>query len=289
VTGPRVVAVGGGHGLAATLRAVRRYAGDVTSIVSVADDGGSSGKLRDALGIVPPGDLRKCLVAMAADGSPWPAALEYRFNAGELDGHAVGNLLIAGLTEVTGDLLTALAETGRLLGIEGRVLPATLDPVVLRAEVATAGSRTVEGQVAVQNSSRISHVSLVPDDPEPPADALEAIAAADQLVIGPGSLYTSVLAVVAVPKIREALAKAPGRKVYVCNLRPQVPETEGYTVASHVDALRVHGLDVDVVLCDPAGLVCDESGVPVVQRPLAKANGLAHDPERLAQALVELT
>ena len=287
--GPTVVAVGGGHGLAASLRAARSYAGELTAVVSVADDGGSSGRLRAALGVVPPGDLRKCLGAMAPDDSVWPGALEHRFAAGELDGHALGNLLIAGLAEATGDLIAALDEVGRLVGAAGRVLPATLDPVVLRAEVDSPASGEVEGQVAVQNSARVSRVFLVPDDPDPPKEAIEAIAAADQLVIGPGSLYTSVLAVVAVPRIREALAAAPGRKVYVCNLRPEVPETEGYTVGSHVEALRRHGLDVDVVLCDPDGLAPGDPGVPVVERPLARPNGLAHDPARLGAALTELT
>ena len=229
---PRVVALGGGHGLAASLKAIRRYAGAVTAIVSVADDGGSSGRLRATLAIPPPGDLRKCLVALADPGSVWVETFEHRFTAGELEGHAVGNLVIAGLAATTGDFELALAEAGRVLGAVGAVIPATREPVVLKATVRAAdgddgddgdgegGERVaVEGQVAVANTDRIAGISLIPPDPMPPAAALEAIAAADQVVIGPGSLFTSVLAVVAVPAIADALRATSARKVYVCNLR----------------------------------------------------------------------
>ena len=260
---PAVVALGGGHGLSATLRAARRYAGDITAIVSVADDGGSSGRLRSAVGIPAPGDLRRCLVALA-DDSLWADVFEHRFNAGELEGHAFGNLLIAALADYTGDFEAALYETGRLLGLEGRVFPATCEPVVLKAEVEGA---SVEGQVAVSKAGRISGVSLIPPDPPSPKGALEAIAGADQVVIGPGSLYTSVLAVVAVPAIREALAATHAYKVYVCNLRPQEPETSGFDVAAHVAALAAHGLQADVVLCHPGALPTGEVDVAVTHHP----------------------
>lgn len=278
----KVVALGGGHGLAVTLQAARRYADDITAIVSVADDGGSSGRLRDALGIPAPGDIRRCLVALAA--SPmWAAAFEHRFEGGELDGHAVGNLVIAGLTAATGDFVAALDEAGRALGAVGRVLPATTTPVVLKADAA-AGE--VQGQVQVARTGRISTVGLVPPDPQPPAAAIEAIEAADQVVLGPGSLFTSVLAVVAVPGIRDALQGTGARKVYVCNLRPQVPETEGYDVAAHVEALTAHGVDVDLVLCDSAQLPVGMLQTPCVDRRLARGSG--HDPELLAEALAGL-
>ena len=271
MTGPRVVAVGGGHGLAATLQAVSRYAGDITAIVSVADDGGSSGRLREAFGMPAPGDLRKSLVALSPAGSTWARAFEHRFDAGELSGHALGNLIIAGLLQATGDLSEALAEAGRLLGATGRVLPATTTPVVLKAEAAAG---RVEGQVNVQHAARISTVGLVPPDAEPPPAALSAIAAADQVVIGPGSLFTSVLAAVVVPAITDALKQTRARKVYVANLRPQVPETADYTVEDHVAALARHGLDVDVVVDDPVRL--------------AKVDGSGHDPAELAVVLRDL-
>lgn len=285
------MALGGGHGLAASLAAARQYAGDLCGIVSVADDGGSSGRLRAAFGIPPPGDLRRCLVALADPASPWRDAFEHRFEGGDLDGHAFGNLVIAGLAEATGDFELALAEAGRVLGASGRVVPATREPVVLKAEVRAPdgnGGLSVEGQVAVQEAGGITAVSIVPADAEPPAAALEALAAADQVVVGPGSLFTSILAVVAVPALRRALGETPGRKVYVCNLRPQHPETAGYDVAAHVDALAAHGLDVDVVLCHPGALPCRGVTVPCVERPVARPDGLAHDPDQLAAALADM-
>ena len=284
----RVVALGGGHGLAATLRAVRRYADDICAIVSVADDGGSSGRLRADFGIPPPGDIRRCLVALAASPSLWSEAFEHRFDAGELEGHAFGNLVIAGLADTTGDFMAALEEAGHLLGAVGRVMPATVEPVVLKAVVSGTTEGIVQGQVAVGNASRIVGVSLVPADPQPPAAALEAVARADQVVVGPGSLFTSVLAAVAVPALREALAGTPARKVYVCNLREQHPETSGYDVAAHVDALSAHGLDVDVVLYHPGALPVGGLAVPGIEVPLARPDGLGHDPARLASALSDL-
>lgn len=287
----RVVALGGGHGLAATLAAARRYAEDLCAIVSVADDGGSSGRLRAAFGIPPPGDLRKCLVALADPESLWTDAFEYRFDAGELEGHAFGNLVLAGLAASTGDFEQALAEAGRMLGAVGRVVPATIEPVVLKAVVRNAageGGDSITGQVAVAGAGGIAGVSLVPADAKAPAAALAALAEADQVVIGPGSLFTSVLAVVAVGDIRRALATTRARKVYVCNLRPQFPETAGYDVAAHVDALRAHGLDIDVVLCQPDSLPVGRLDVECVERLVARPDGTGHDPGLLAAALEDL-
>jgi uncharacterized cofD-like protein len=280
-----VAAVGGGHGLAASLHAVRRYAGDVTAIVAVADDGGSSGRLRESIALPPPGDLRKCLAALAADDSLLARALDHRFDAGELEGHALGNLLITGLADAGDDFQAALDEVGRLLGAVGRVLPATTEPVVLKAE---AGGDEVAGQVAVSNAVGITRVSLTPPDPPVAPGVVEAIEGADQIVIGPGSLYTSVLAAAAVPGVRTALARTPARKVYVCNLAPEVPETAGYGVADHVGALRAHGLEVDVVVCHEGGLSTHGLDVAAVVRPIARPGGLAHDPALLADVLAEL-
>lgn len=286
-SGPKVVAVGGGHGLAATLRATRRYAGAITAVVSVADDGGSSGRLRRELGIVPPGDLRKCLVALAEAKSPLALAFEQRFDSesSELAGHALGNLVLAGLVATTGDLQEALDEAGRLLGAVGRVVPAATEPVVLKA-LSSAGE--VEGQTAVADTGEIERILLVPDDPPAPEAALEALGSADQVVIGPGSLFTSVLAAVAVPQIAAAIRATPARKVYVANLRPQRAETEGFDVAAHAAALEAHGVAVDVVLADVTGIALGEPSVPVVVASLARPNGLAHDPDRLATALAGL-
>ena len=288
---PAVVALGGGHGLAVTLRAVRTYAGEVTAVVSVADDGGSSGRLRHDLGILPPGDLRRCLTALCPDRSTAARALEYRFPTGDLAGHAVGNLLIAGLAAVVGDFVSALDETGRLIGSTGRVLPAAIEPVVLTAgDAADAGGR-IEGQVAVQNTPGVRSVRLRPADAAAPPAVVDAIGRADQVVMGPGSLFTSVLAAALVPDVRRALADSRATKVYVCNLGPQIPETEGMSAADHVDAPIAHGVPVDVVLLD--GAPDDGAGagiaVPAAVRPVARADGRAHDPVRLAEALAGLT
>jgi uncharacterized cofD-like protein len=282
--GPRVVGMGGGHGLAASLRAARRYAGELTAIVSVADDGGSSGRLRQALGIPAPGDLRRCLVALSGDegaAALWARAFEHRFDAGELSGHALGNLVIAGLAAATGDFAEALDEASRLLGTVGRVLPATVDPVALKG---VAGGREVEGQVAVDNAGAVSHLSIVPGDARPPDAALEALARADQIVLGPGSLFTSVLAVVAVPALREAVAASPGQRVYVANLRAGV-ETPGWDVAAHVAALEGHGVRPDVVVADPSFISLGNVTVPLLTSRVAGPDGFAHDPERLAETL----
>ena len=283
--GPRVVALGGGHGLAATLRAARKYAGEITAIVSVADDGGSSGRLRETMGAAPPGDLRKCLAALADPSSVLAAALDHRFQAGELAGHALGNLLIAGLAEASGDLLSAIAEVGHLVGAVGRVLPATLDGVVLKA---VARDCEVDGQVAVASTRNIARIFLEPRDPQPPKLAMDAIQRADQVIIGPGSLYTSVLAAVVVPGLKEALHKCGAQRVYVCNLRPQAPEAAGYDVADHVAALEAHGVEVDAVLCDSSGISLGKMSKRCVDIFLAKENGLAHDSGKLAVALRDL-
>ncbi len=282
-----MVAIGGGHGLAATLRAARTYAGDITAVVSVADDGGSSGRLRREFGIVPPGDIRKCLVALADDESVLASAFEQRFDSesADLADHALGNLVLAGLVAVTGDLQQAIDEAARLLGAVGRVVPAACEPVVLKA-ISPAGE--VEGQTAVAGTGQIRRLLLVPSDPPAPPAALVAIEKAQQIVIGPGSLFTSVLAAIAVPQIADAIRQSRARKVYVANLRPQRAETEGYDVAAHVAALAAHGVDVDVVLADTTAMALGTSAVEVTEARLARSNGLAHDPRRLAARLAIL-
>ncbi len=283
--GPKVVAVGGGHGLAATLRAATTYSDRVTAVVSVADDGGSSGRLREVLEIIPPGDLRKCLVAMAEPGSTLATLFDYRFGDDVLSGHSLGNLILAALMDRAQDPVEALDEACRLLGVHGRVLPATIEPVVLKAD---ADSGPVAGQVAVMATGHIRRVSLVPSDPVAPDDAITALADADQIVLGPGSLFTSVLAAIAVPGVREGVERSGAAKVYVCNLRPQVPETEDFDVAMHLEALAAHGVSVDVVLADTSGLELRSPSIPVVDIPLARPNGMAHDAAKLAVALSDL-
>jgi uncharacterized cofD-like protein len=288
--------LGGGHGLAAALQAIRQYAGSTTAVVSVADDGGSSGRLRRDLDVPAPGDVRKCLVALAAPGNRWAEAFEHRFVSGDLGGHALGNLVLVGLAETLGDFTAAIHEAGRLLEIEGRVLPATTEPVVLKAQVDTEvpGGASVEGQVAVSHvSGRIRHVELVPADAAAHPDAVVAIAGADQVVLAPGSLFTSLLPVLAVPALREAVATTTAQVVQVCNLRPEVPETEGLDTTDYLRALLEHGARVDEFLYGRGVLACDETairalGANPVAADLALSPGVTHDPARLATALHDL-
>jgi uncharacterized cofD-like protein len=291
---PRVVACGGGHGLAASLAAWKRLTPDLTAVVSVADDGGSSGRLRKVHDVPAPGDLRKCLVALAASDTIWREAFEHRFHGGELDGHALGNLVIVGLAQVLGDFGRALEEAGRLLKCAGRVLPATTDPVVLKAD-AGDGPGSLEGQVAVSNSTeRIRRIHIVPEDAKAHPEAVTAIELADQVVLAPGSLFTSLIPVLCVPGIREALTAARGKIVHVCNLRPQLPETQGLDGTDHLRAVLDHGARVDAFLYQFGGdLAADEVairalGVEPVAADVAGPGGHTHDPAALAKALESL-
>jgi uncharacterized cofD-like protein len=298
---PHVVAVGGGHGLAATIRAVRRYAGRTTAVVATADDGGSTGRLRDAMALPAPGDVRHCLVAMAGDDPDGGAnrlveAMEFRFEGTDVAGHALGNLLLAGLAAVTGDFVAAVDEASHLVGLDpevARVLPATTEPVVLRANVPGASGGELTGQVAISRAGDIDRVGLAPSGVRAPAAAVEALVDADQIVLGPGSLYTSVLAAVVVDDVRAGIADSRGRVVYVCNLRAEGTETFGYDVAHHVAALRRHGIAPDVVVTQTGGLPLGDlgelgAGLELVRADVARPGGLAHDTARLAGVLAEL-
>jgi uncharacterized cofD-like protein len=288
---PHVVAVGGGHGLAATLRAVTTFAGRTTAVVATADDGGSTGRLRSGLGMPAPGDLRRCIAALApAADDRLVRSLDYRFAGTDVEGHALGNLLLAGLHATTGDFVEAVDELSRLVGLDPavrRVLPATTDPVVLRAE--TADGRTVAGQVAIAGTVGVERVTVDPADAAVPDEAAAAICEADQIVLGPGSLYTSVLAAVAPHGVRDALKRASGRAVYVCNVRAEAGETRGYDVADHVAALGRHGIEPHVVLAQRGALARGGlDDVEVVEAEVVRPHGLAHDPDLLGRALADL-
>lgn len=282
---PRVVAIGGGHGLAGTLRALRRLPVWPVAVVSVADDGGSTGRLRSDAQRVAPGDIRKCLGALAGRCDPLTAVMEHRFTSGELKGHAFGNLLLAAFEESEGSLLGALAVVSELLEVEGTVLPATSTVVDLVGE--TIDGSAVEGQVVVSATPGVEKVWLRPDPLSPP-EALDAISDAAAIVLGPGSLYTSVLAAAVVPGIAEAVAGSDAPVVYICNLHPQVPETDGYGVAQHVEALVRHGLVPDVVLYDPDHIGGADEVSGATPARLAQRGGLAHDPELVATVLGDI-
>ena len=280
----KVVAIGGGHGLAMTLRACLPWTTALTAVVSVADDGGSSGQLRPVTGQPAPGDLRRCLSALASR-RPLARAFERRF-----DGHPPGNLLLAALAaELGGDLTAAVAEAAALLEIPEHVQVLPSSTTVVDLVATTTAGETVRGQVAVEEAGDLHRVHLEPA-PALPAAAAEAVAAADLVVLGPGSLYGSVLAAAAVPDLVDAVDATKATRVLVCNLRPRPPETAGYDVAAHVSALRRHGVGLDVVVVQPGALATGDVGdVEVVEADVAGASGLAHDPDRLGAVLQDVT
>ena len=233
--GPRVVAIGGGKGLAQALQAMTRYAGSITAIVTVADDGGSSGRLAPALEIPPPGDIRRCLIALTPEDSVWRRLFEYRFESADVSGHSLGNLIIASLADLEGDFEAALRASQRLLGSAGVVVPVSPERLHLKGIV--DGVET-DGQVAVALAhGKVDSLWVEPRAAGASDSALEAIAEAEQIVLGPGSLYTSILATLVVPGVTEAINSSRARLVYVANLITQNAETLGMDAADHLDGL----------------------------------------------------
>ncbi len=310
--GLNIVALGGGTGLATLLRGLKHYSSNLTAVVTVFDDGGSSGRLRRELGILPPGDIRDCLVALAEAEPLMTQLFEYRFRGGGLDGHAFGNLFIASLTGVTGDLELAVKETSKVLNIRGRVLPTTGHDVVLAAEF--DDGRVIEGESSItQARGRIRRVSLRPADAYPLPEVLEAIGDADLILIGPGSLYTSVIPNLLVRGVADALREAHVPCVYVCNVMTQPGETDGYTAADHVRAIHAHTGDglftyaiVNIqapqnrtlleryaaqgsVPVDPTLPDLEAMGLVPIGFPLmSEEELLRHDPVRLAAAVLHV-
>ncbi|MGC1206982.1 MAG: uridine diphosphate-N-acetylglucosamine-binding protein YvcK [Ornithinimicrobium sp.] len=285
MSGPRMVALGGGHGLSATLRALRHLSENITAVVTVADDGGSSGRLREEFDILPPGDLRMALASLCEDtswGHQWSAVLQHRLGgAGELSGHALGNLLLMSLWELSDDPVKALDVAGRLLNIRGRVLPMSTVPLQIEAQVLNGASRqtspgsdssggttstdgeptTVRGQSSVASAKgRVLGVSLLPNDPPACAEAVEAITVADWVILGPGSWFTSVMPHVLVPDLRRALEQTPARRILTLNVGTHDGETAGFAIAEHIEALRAHAPDLtfDYVIADPRVTGADE-------------------------------
>jgi uncharacterized cofD-like protein len=302
----RVVALGGGHGLHVSLSALRRVVGDLTAVVTVADNGGSSGRLRSEFGVLPPGDLRMALAALCGDdawGRTWERVVQHRFAGnGEMSGHAVGNLLIVGLWELFPDPVEGLHWVAELLGARGRVLPMAMTPMDILAEVRGLDPAhperltTVRGQAEVATTEGVvSAIRLDPLDPPACPDAVEAIARADWIVLGPGSWYTSVIPHLLVPELREALAATSARVLVNLNLAGQQGETTDYGPLDHLAALYEHapGVRIHTVLADPtcvadadelAGAVASW-GARLVIAEIARDDATPrHDPERLASA-----
>ena len=312
--GPRIVAIGGGTGLSTLLRGLKEHTGNLTAIVTVADDGGSSGALRSELGIPPVGDIRNCIAALADTEPLMSELLGYRFpgftrgesglvetEPGALGGHAVGNLLLAALTALEGgDFEEGVRRMNRVLAVRGQVVPASATPINLVAR--TRDGATVSGQSTIMRTSGIDRVWIEPGDAEAAEDAVAAIGDADIVVLGPGSLYTSVLPVLLIPAIRAAVAAAPGLRIYAGNVAMQHGETDGYDLADHVDALVAHvgpdaidlvlGNDRDETLGDPPlpeGAVAPRWPPAVEPPPTLMLASIAnpddphhHDPDRLA-------
>jgi len=280
--GPKIVAIGGGTGLATLLRGLKTHTGNLTAIVTMADDGGSSGRLRRSLGLPPPGDLRSCLAALSDDEDLLTQLFQYRFLKGEeLEGHSFGNLFIAALSGVTGSFDSGILEAGRVLAIRGRVLPSTLADVSLAADKTPAmefRAIRVEGESRIPDvPGQIRRVYLEPSDPPAYPEAIHALLNADMIVIGPGSLYTSVLPNLLVPDIADAVRSSRAFRVYVCNVATQTGETDDYDCEAHWSALGQHAGDglVDVVVANDCLDMALPDGVSLVTPP---AEGLRDVP-----------
>ena len=312
--GPKITAIGGGTGLSTMLRGLKKYTRNLTAVVTVADDGGGSGVLRRDMGMPPPGDIRHCMEALANVEPIMQRLLTYRFTEGALAGQSFGNLILAALNGVTGSFEEAVSQMSQVLAITGRVLPVTSADVQLEA-VFENGARVVGESkicdVKKQQDCRIHYVELIPAKPKALPAALEAIREADLLLLGPGSLYTSVIPNLLVAGVPEAIRESDALKIYICNIMTQDGETEGYTAADHLEALMDHGAKVDLCLAnsapvgeglveryraeDAAPLVVDREriaalGLELAERPLASEGGdfARHDPDQLASAVLEL-
>ena len=314
--GPKITAIGGGTGLSTMLRGLKKYTKNLTAVVTVADDGGGSGVLRRDIGMPPPGDIRHCMESLANVEPIMERLLTYRFQEGSLAGQSFGNLILAALNGVTGSFEEAVAQMSQVLAITGHILPVTSADVQLEA-VFENGARVVgESKISSfkkEQDCRIAHVALLPERPAALPAALQAIREADLILMGPGSLYTSVIPNLLVEGVVEAICRSEALKIYVCNIMTQEGETEGYTAADHVDALLSHGAPglVDLCLANSApvrpGLVekyREEDAAPIlVDRERIRAMGLEleeypvaseggdyarHDPDRLAAAVLDV-
>lgn len=303
--GPRIVAVGGGTGLSTLLRGLKKYSDHITAVVTVADDGGSSGRLRRELGVLPPGDFRQCIAALAEAEPLMTELFQYRFDQGTgLDGHSFGNLFIVAMSGITGNFERALRESSRVLAVRGQILPSTVENVTLCAELDDASF--VEGESKLPHGpAPIKRAYLRPSDAAAFPEALKAIAEADLIILGPGSLYTSIMPNLLVEGIASAIRQAKGTKVYVCNVASQPGETDGYNLSKHVESLESHvgkglfsyvlandhlvalpeewhvnAIDIDGASLNRPGLRVITADVIDEERPTR------HDPSKLAAAII---
>lgn len=308
--GPKIVAIGGGTGLSMLLKGIKKITNNVTAIVTVGDDGGSSGRLREEMGVLPPGDIRNCIAALADDEDLVTKLFQYRFKKGEgLEGHSFGNLFLSALCSITGDMVTAVKESSNVLSIRGRVLPSTLDDMRLVAEL--EDGRIIHGESNIPEAhGKIKRLSTEPKACRPLEDALEAIREAELIILGPGSLYTSVIPNLLIKEISHEIAHSTARKIYVCNIMTQPGETDHYSVSDHIEAIIDHAESniMDAVLINdslPANLaekykaadsfpvVIDtekikKTGIKVVSKKLieeSKEGLVRHSSNRVARAI----
>ena len=308
--GPRIVVIGGGHGLSMLLRGLKNYSHNLTAVVTVADDGGSSGRLRRSIGILPPGDIRNCLAALSNDEALMAQLFQYRFanNGADLDGHSFGNLFISALADLTGSFEEAVAESGRVLAVHGRVLPASLRDVRLVANIVPSNTTQeirVQGESHIPEiKGRIRRVGLEPDDPPAFPAVIKAILSADMIIIGPGSLYTSILPNLLVPDIIAAIQASQALKIFVCNVATQPGETDSFSVSDHVQALEDHvGSGIfDLLICNQNydGVLLEAmdwvkletesvTDYPIYQADLvSEEEPWHHDEEKLAYTLMQI-
>ena len=310
--GPNVTVVGGGHGLSVLLRGIKAATSNVTAVVTVADDGGSSGRLREEFGIIPPGDLRNCLVALADTEPLMEKLFQYRFKGkSELAGHSFGNLFIAAMNEVTGDMEQALQESSKVLAVKGQVLPASKDHV--RLDAIMEDGTIVEGESQIPEvHKKIHRVRLFPEHVQPVQSALDALKNADAIILGPGSLYTSIMPNLLVDGVAEAIRKSKAIKIYICNVMSQPGETDGYTASMHAKAIIDHGgkgiIDYMLVNDSPispemqefyAGkgaypVEVDEEAINALGVGFVKADIIneqeliRHDPDKLSKAVMNM-
>jgi uncharacterized cofD-like protein len=308
--GPKIVAIGGGHGLATLLRGLKTVSHNIYAVVTVADDGGSSGRLRESLGILPPGDVRNCLAALSDDEDLLAQLFQYRFtNADEsLKGHSFGNLFISSMAEVTGSFEQAIAESGRVLAVSGRVLPATLENVQLIADIRNPDSneisRVVGESKVTETAGIIKRVMLEPNNPAAYPEVIQSLLSADLIVIGPGSLYTSILPNLLVRDITSAIRASQALKIFICNVATQVGETEGFTCGDHLRVVEEHvGSNIfDIIVANeiaPSKYHQNVEGVEIEDELSMKynvykadlidvENPWRHDPEKITQVLMDL-
>jgi uncharacterized cofD-like protein len=308
--GPKIVAVGGGHGLSVLLRGLKNHTYNLTAVVTVADDGGSSGRIRRSSGMLPPGDIRNCLAALASDETLLTQLFQYRFSSADigLEGHSFGNLFIYALSEIMGSFEEAVAESGRVLAVHGRVLPATLHDVKLVADVAlpfAVSEVRVEGESKIPKfPGKVNRIWLEPNAPPAYPQVIQALLGADLIVMGPGSLFTSLLPNLLVPDIAAAVRASRALKIYVCNITTQPGETDGFTCGDHIQAIGDHAgeglFDIIVVNSQQDGnlpegyqwVVVDEemeSQYPLYQADLVNSDYLtSHDGEKLSKVLMDL-